>query len=47
MLGDIEIVFARELTKMFEEVKKKKISEALVHFKKKPPKGEFVLLFHL
>lgn len=47
VFGDIEVVFARELTKMFEEIKKKKISDALVQFKKKPPKGEFVLLFHL
>ncbi|MBA3723834.1 MAG: 16S rRNA (cytidine(1402)-2'-O)-methyltransferase [Candidatus Levybacteria bacterium] len=47
VFGDIEIVFARELTKIFEEVKKKKISDALLSFKKKPPKGEFVLLFHL
>ncbi|MGH7203393.1 MAG: 16S rRNA (cytidine(1402)-2'-O)-methyltransferase [Candidatus Levyibacteriota bacterium] len=47
VFGDIEIVFARELTKIFEEVKKKKISDALEQFKKKPPKGEFVLLFHL
>lgn len=47
VFGDIEVVFARELTKVFEEVKKKKISDALAQFKKKPPKGEFVLLFHL
>lgn len=47
VFGDIEVVFARELTKIFEEVKSKKISDALVQFKKKPPKGEFVLLFHL
>lgn len=47
VFGDIEIVFARELTKVFEEVKTKKISEALELFKKKEPKGEFVLLFHL
>ena len=47
VFGDIEIVFARELTKTYEEVKKKTISEALTAFKKKPPKGEFVLLFHL
>lgn len=47
VFGDIEVVFARELTKMYEEIKKKKISDALVQFKKKPPKGEFVLLFHL
>lgn len=47
VFGDIEIVFARELTKIYEEVKNKKISDALIQFKKKPPKGEFVLLFHL
>ncbi len=45
--GDREVVFARELTKIYEEVKHKKISDALIHFKKTPPKGEFVLLFHL
>lgn len=47
VFGDIEVVFARELTKIYEELKTKKISEALLQFKKKPPKGEFVLLFHL
>jgi len=47
VFGDIEVVFARELTKVFEEVKHKKISDALEGFKKKEPKGEFVLLFHL
>jgi 16S rRNA (cytidine1402-2'-O)-methyltransferase len=47
VFGDIEVVFARELTKIFEEVKHKKISDALIQFKKKEPKGEFVLLFHL
>lgn len=47
VFGDIEVVFARELTKVFEEVKTKKISEQLSLLKKKPAKGEFVLLFHL
>ncbi len=47
VFGDIEIVFARELTKVYEEVKRKKISDALVSFKKQEPRGEFVLLFHL
>ena len=47
VLGDIDIVLARELTKMYEEVRREKISESLKHFKKTPPKGEFVLLFHL
>jgi 16S rRNA (cytidine1402-2'-O)-methyltransferase len=44
---DIDIVVARELTKMYEEVRREKISESLKHFQKIPPKGEFVILFHL
>jgi 16S rRNA (cytidine1402-2'-O)-methyltransferase len=47
VFGDIEIVLCRELTKIYEETRREKISEARVHFKKTPPKGEFVLLFHL
>jgi 16S rRNA (cytidine1402-2'-O)-methyltransferase len=47
VLGDIEIVLCRELTKLHEETRREKISDALTHFKKTPPKGEFVLLFHL
>jgi 16S rRNA (cytidine1402-2'-O)-methyltransferase len=47
IFGDIDVVLARELTKMHEEVRKEKISASLLHFKKKSPKGEFVLLFNL
>jgi 16S rRNA (cytidine1402-2'-O)-methyltransferase len=47
VLGDCEIVLCRELTKMYEEVRREKISASLAHFKKTPPKGEFVILFHL
>lgn len=47
VFGDIDIVLCRELTKIYEEVRREKISEALRHFKKTEPKGEFVLLFHL
>jgi 16S rRNA (cytidine1402-2'-O)-methyltransferase len=47
VFGDIDIVLCRELTKLYEEVRREKISKALVHFKKKEPKGEFVILFHL
>lgn len=47
VFGDIDIVLTRELTKLYEEVRREKISEMLAHFKKTPPKGEFVLLFHL
>lgn len=45
--GDIEIVTARELTKIYEEVRSEKISEAAAYFTKIPPKGEFVVLFKL
>jgi len=47
VFGDIEIVICRELTKIHEEIRREKISEAIVHFQKTAPKGEFVLLFHL
>lgn len=43
VLGDIEIVLARELTKVHEEVWRGTLSEAIKHFS--DPKGEFVLLF--
>lgn len=46
IFGDIHIVVARELTKTFEEVRREKISEAITHFTKKPPKGEFILLIN-
>lgn len=45
VIGDIEIVVCRELTKIHEEVWSGKISEALKHFK--DPKGEFVVLFNI
>lgn len=47
VFGDIEIVLCRELTKLYEEIRREKISDSLTHFKKTPPKGEFVMLFHL
>ena len=46
VFSDIDVVLCRELTKMYEEVRREKISESLIHFKKTPPKGEFVILFH-
>ncbi|MEK7118946.1 MAG: 16S rRNA (cytidine(1402)-2'-O)-methyltransferase [Patescibacteria group bacterium] len=45
VLGDIDIVVARELTKVHEELWRGKISEALEKFQK--PIGEFVLLFQI
>lgn len=46
VFGDIEIVLAKELTKIHQQVDKKIISQFLEHFKKAKPKGEFVLLFN-
>ncbi len=47
VVGDQNVVIARELTKTYEEIRREKISESIVHFSKTPPKGEFVILFHL
>ncbi len=41
-----EVVFARELTKIYEEVLHLTLDKAKQHFTKTPPKGEFVILFH-
>lgn len=45
VFGDIEIVICRELTKIYEEVEKEKISYFINKYPK--PKGEFVILFNL
>lgn len=42
--GDIEIVICRELTKVFEEIRREKINESLSYFKNNKPRGEFTLL---
>jgi len=47
VLGDINIVICRELTKIHEEIRREKISESLAHFSKIAPKGELVILFHM
>jgi 16S rRNA (cytidine1402-2'-O)-methyltransferase len=44
--GDIDIVICRELTKIYEEIRREKISVSLEHFEKILPKGEFVILLH-
>lgn len=43
--GDIHIAVARELTKMFEEVKRDNVSNLVEYFNQSKPKGEFVVLF--
>lgn len=47
VFGDIEIVICRELTKIHEEIRREKISEAIKHFEQVKPKGEFTLLIFL
>ncbi len=44
VLGDREIVLARELTKKFEEFCRTTISAAIKKYEETPPKGEFVLI---
>ena len=43
-LGERDIAICRELTKKYEEVLRLKVSQAIEHYQKTPPKGEFVLV---
>jgi len=43
IMGDRDIAIIREATKVFEEVTRSKVSDAINHFEKNPPKGEFVI----
>lgn len=43
-LGDRQIAVCREITKIFEEARRGKISEMMTHFEKTKPRGEFVLV---
>lgn len=45
--GDIEIVICRELTKIYEEVRREKITEVINYFTKNKPRGEIIVLFNL
>lgn len=44
VLGDRYVCVAREMTKMFEEYYRGKLSDANLHFKSKKPKGEFTIV---
>lgn len=44
VLGDVQVSCARELTKMFEEVRRGPVNELIAHFEQRAPKGEFVVV---
>lgn len=46
IFGDTDIVVCRELTKVYQEVRREKISESIEHFSKQKTKGEFTILFY-
>ena len=46
VMGDINIVCAREVTKKFEEVRREKVSKAIEHFSKGRILGEFIIMFN-
>lgn len=43
-MGDRQIVVARELTKLHEELWRSSVSEAIAEFEERTPRGEFVLI---
>ncbi len=47
VFGNIEIVVARELTKIHEEIRKEKVDFFLAKYNLSNPKGEIVVLFNL
>jgi 16S rRNA (cytidine1402-2'-O)-methyltransferase len=44
VLGDRQVAVAAELTKMYEEIYRGSISEAISQFEKKPARGEYTLV---
>lgn len=46
-LGDCEVTICRELTKKFEEIYRGKLSEAISHYTKQKPKGEFTICVNM
>jgi 16S rRNA (cytidine1402-2'-O)-methyltransferase len=44
VMGDRDISVMRELTKVFEETIRLKVSESIEHFTKTPPRGEFIIV---
>ena len=44
IMGDRDVAICREVTKVFEEAIRSKVSEAVEHFTKNEPRGEFVVV---
>ena len=44
VLGDRKLTISREMTKVFEEILRLDLSQAILHFENTPPRGEFVLV---
>lgn len=44
--GEREVIVGRELTKLYEEVLRLPVGEAIEHFRTTKPKGEFVIVVH-
>jgi 16S rRNA (cytidine1402-2'-O)-methyltransferase len=44
IMGDRDIAICREVTKIFEETIRAKVSEAIEHFTKNEPRGEFTVV---
>lgn len=43
-LGDKKACIARELTKLYQEIKRGKVSELIEYYEKTPPRGEIIIL---
>ncbi|MBN1354001.1 MAG: 16S rRNA (cytidine(1402)-2'-O)-methyltransferase [Candidatus Omnitrophica bacterium] len=44
VMGDVELVVARELTKKFEEIKRERTKVLIEHFSAVKPRGEFIVI---
>lgn len=47
VLGNVQVVIAREMTKIYEEFLRGDAKQLLKHFTQKPPRGEMVVLFNM
>jgi len=44
IMGDRDIAVSREVTKVFEETVRNRVSEVIKHFTANPPRGEFIIV---